>query len=115
MSLNLFVTYEYEPYTPAKILFGRLGRPQYISETRPSGSDIRNASPSDSVACLDFRMGLLKAMIKVLSVPNRWVARLRSLCACMGRSRIAGMPKSLSRHGRARSFTGEGKCCTIPY
>jgi hypothetical protein len=34
-----------------------LGRSRYISETRPPGSDIRNASPSDSVACRECSHG----------------------------------------------------------
>jgi len=39
MSLNLSVTYHYEPYHPATILVRHARRPRYISETRPPGPD----------------------------------------------------------------------------
>ena len=48
-----------------------LGRPRYISETRPAGSDSPKCLTLVLVACLDFRTGLMKATAKAFSAQVR--------------------------------------------
>ena len=87
-----------------------LGRPRYISETRPSGPDIRNASPSDPVACLDFRMGLMgktRSRALIPALPEAPASR-EQVCAqsCVTEKRNS---KSALQH------SASVKCCEAPY
>jgi hypothetical protein len=62
----------------------------YHWETRPAGSDIRNASPSDSVACLDFRMGLTPNPARPGSGPMKFLGpRLGLRQRPSGRTRMS--------------------------